>query len=56
MKKYITAFHYFVGFVCLFSLCAVDSDGWWALILFVASSLYLGVLAWRKGKEMEEAE
>lgn len=53
MKKYID---YTAALLFVFSLCALDSDGWWAMILFVASGMYLGVLAWRKGKEMEEAE
>lgn len=53
--KYIDSF---VALLFMFSLCALDSDGWWAMILLIASGLCLGVIAWRRGyfEEWEEAE
>lgn len=58
MKYIFKAFNYLVGFICMFSLCAVDSASWWPLIVFVASAAYLVFLAWRSGlmtePELEE--
>lgn len=61
MKCTIKAFNYLVGFVCMFSLCAIDSASLWPLVTFVASAAYLIFLAWRSGEayykpEWEEEE
>lgn len=58
MKYIIKAFNYLVGFIFMFSLCAVDSTAWWPMIVLAASGVYLVFLAWRSGlmAEMEESE
>lgn len=50
MLKYIfKALNILVGFICMASLCAVDSPSWMPTIAFVLSGAYLGFLAYRNG-------
>ena len=60
MKYIAKAFNYLVGFTFMFSICAIDSDGWWATVLFIISGGYLAILALRNdlfyNPEMEEEE
>lgn len=45
MSKYIIkAFNYFMGFLFMFSLCALDSESWIPTILCAFSLIYLAVL------------
>lgn len=64
MKKLLhylsKAFGGLVGFLFLFAVCSLDSEGWWPVVLLVISGICLYVVAWHNGwmddPEAEEAE
>ena len=49
-----------VGFLFIFSICSLDSEGWWPVVLLVVSGICLFAIAWHKGwidgVEAEDAE
>ena len=48
------------GFLFIFSICSLDSKGWWPVVLLVISGICLYVVAWHNGwwddPELEEEE
>lgn len=59
--KYITkALGFLFGFLFIFSICSIDSEGWWPFVLLTISGIALYVMAWRNGwfydPELEEEE
>lgn len=55
MFKYIKkAFNYFVGFLWMFSVSAIDSESWIPTILCVLCTGYLLMLVLKHGEYYEE--